>query len=123
MSDEPDLGILEIKRAFALSPQDGFVPFWTMAIFWALHTVQDYATAAAMVRRALRIAPDNPSLRRQLAVAFHCLGDREAAARAFADYRDLDPDGRVSDSRRIPSRNPAHLDRFLDALRALGLPE
>ena len=106
-----------------LSPQDGFLPFWYMALWWAYHGLQDYDEAATLSRRACRVAPGNPSLRRQLAVALHMLGDAEAARNAMAEYLKLMPNATVADARHIPSLNPQHLERFLDALRALGLPE
>jgi len=122
-ADEPDLAITTVKRAMQLSPQDGFVPFWCMALWWAYHALQDYEEAAALARRACRVAPDNPSLRRQLMVSFHMLGDAEAAANARTEYLRVMPGARVEDARHIPSKNVAHLERFLDALRAQGLPE
>lgn len=122
-SDEPDLAISAVKKAVRLSPQDGFLPFWYMALWWAYHAVQDYEEAAALARRGLRAAPGNPSLRRQLAVSLHMLGDADAAGNALAEYLRLMPRATVADARYIPSKNRQHLERFLDALRELGLPE
>jgi tetratricopeptide (TPR) repeat protein len=85
--------------------------------------LQDYEEAAALARRSCRIAPGNPSLRRQLAVSLHMLGDQEAAQNAFAEYLRLMPDARVSDAKPIPSKKIEHLERFQSALRELGLPE
>ena len=122
-ADEPDLAIKTIRVAERLSPQDGFLPFWCMTIYWAYHTLQDYEEAAAAARRGCRIAPGNPSLRRQLAVALHMLGDEEGSREAIDAYRKVMPNARVEDARYIPSKNQMHLERFLDALRELGLPE
>ncbi|MXN66558.1 adenylate/guanylate cyclase domain-containing protein [Stappia sp. GBMRC 2046] len=122
-ADEPDLAIAAVKQAVRLSPHDGFLPFWYMALWWAYHALEDYEEAAALARRACRIAPGNPSLRRQLAVSLHMLGDEEAARNALAEYLKLMPNATVADARHIPSKNLEHLERFLDALRALGLPE
>jgi len=122
-ADEPDLAVLTVKQAVRLSPQDGFIPFWYMALWWAYHGLQDYEEAAALARRACRIAPGNPSLRRQLAVSMHMLGDQEAADNALKEYLRLMPGATVSDARHIPSKNAEHLERFLSALRELGLPD
>lgn len=122
-SDEPDLAISAVNQAVLLSPKDGFVPFWYMALWWAYHTLQDYDEAAALARRGCQIAPGNPSLRRQLAVSLHMLGERDAAAEALAAYLRLMPAATVADVRHIPSKNRQHLERFLNALRELGLPE
>ncbi len=122
-ADEPDLAVSTVKQAVRLSPQDGFMPFWYMALWWAYHGLHDYEEAAALARRACRIAPGNPSLRRQLAVSMHMLGDQEAADNALTEYLRLMPSATVSDARHIPSKNAEHLERFLAALRELGLPE
>ena len=98
------------------------MPFWCMALWWAYHALQDYDEAAALARRACRVAPGNPSLRRQLAVSLHMLGDSEAS-NALTEYLKVMPGATVADARHIPSKNSQHLERFLDALRALGLPE
>jgi tetratricopeptide (TPR) repeat protein len=94
-----------------------------MALWWAYHGLHDYEEAAALARRACRIAPGNPSLRRQLAVSMHMLGDQEAADNALTEYLRLMPSATVSDARHIPSKNAEHLERFLAALRELGLPD
>lgn len=122
-ADEPDLAIAGVRQAVRLSPHDGFLPFWYMALWWAYHTLEDYEEAAALARRACRIAPGNPSLRRQLAVSLHMLGDEEAARNALTEYLKLMPEATVEDARHIPSKNREHLERFLVALRELGLPE
>ncbi|NRG18264.1 adenylate/guanylate cyclase domain-containing protein [Rhizobiales bacterium] len=121
-ADEPDLAIAAVKQAVRLSPHDGFLPFWYMTLWWAYHALQDYEEAAALARRACRVAPGNPSLRRQFAVSLHMLGDDEAAHNALAEYLKLMPKATVDDARHIPSKNREHLERFLAALRALGLP-
>ncbi len=122
-TDELDLAVSTVKQAARLSPQDGFMPFWYLTLWWAYHGLHDYEEAAALARRACRIAPGNPSLRRQLAVSLHMLGDQEAADNALKEYLHLMPGATVSDARHIPSKNAEHLERFLTALRELGLPE
>ena len=122
-ADEPDLAISAVRQAVRLSPQDGFLAFWYMTLWWAYHSLQDYEEAAALARRACRIAPANPSIRRQLAVSLRMLGDEEAAQNAIKEYLRLMPGATVSDARPIPSKSVEHLERFLTALRELGLPE
>lgn len=122
-ADEPDLAITIVEEAIRLSPRDGFMPAWLMGLFWAYHTLQDYQQAAAVALRAVRVAPQNPTFRRQLTVAYWMLGRQEDAREALAEYLKLAPQGRIADVARIPSRNPLHRDRFLEALRQIGLPE
>lgn len=122
-ADEPDLGIATVREAIRLSPRDGFMPFWLMGQFWAYHSIQDYEQAVLTAQHAVRVAPDNPTFRRQLLVANHMLGRKAEAAAALADYLALDPKATVDDSRIIPSRNKQHLDRYIQILIDAGVPE
>jgi len=121
-ADEPDLAIKTIDDAIRLSPRDGFMPYWLMGLFWAYHSLQDYEQAAAVARRAIRAAPQNPSFRRQLAVAYQKLGLAEECQEALDQYLALAPGSTVDDARNIPSRNQQHLERFVEALHEAGLP-
>ncbi len=122
-ADEPDLAITAIEEAIRLSPRDGFMPYWLMGLFWAYHVLQDYERAVAVALRAIRIAPNNPTFRRQLAVAYALLGRREDSRDALDQYLELEPDAKLDDVRKIPSQNSQHLERFVEALRGIGLPE
>ncbi len=121
-SDEPDLAILAVNEAIRLSPRDGFMPFWLTGLYWAYFLLQDYESAAQTAQRAVRIAPQNPTFRRQLVVAHYLLGRSDECRRALEDYLELVPDATAGDSRNIPSRNQDHLERFVDALVKAGLP-
>ncbi|WP_436643164.1 adenylate/guanylate cyclase domain-containing protein [Microbaculum sp. FT89] len=122
-ADEPDLAIATVREAIRLSPRDGFMPYWLMGLFWAYHSIQDYEQAVLTAQHAVRVAPDNPTFRRQLLVANHMLGRKAEAAAALADYLALDPKATVDDSRIIPSRNKQHLERYIQILIDAGVPE
>lgn len=122
-ADEPDLAIANVNDAIRLSPRDGFMPYWLMGLFWAYHSLQNYEEAAAIALRAIRIAPQNPTFRCQLTVAY-CMLDRLAESKeALENYLELAPGATVDDARNIPSRNQQHLDRFMDILKRAGVPE
>ncbi len=119
---EPDLAIPAINEAMRLSPRDWFLPHWLMGLFWAYHELQDYEAGAETARRAIRAAPENPTFRRQLLVAYHMLGDMEGRDDALAAYLHLEPTATYDDSRNIPARNKEHLERYIQILKAAGMP-
>ncbi len=122
-NDEPDIAIPAIIDAIRRSPRDGFLPFWYMGIFWAFHTIQDYQAALVHCRQSVRIAPNNPTFIRQLAVVYGMLGEDDKCRQSVADYLRLVPTATVSDAANIPSRNPQSLARFLQILQKIGVPE
>jgi TolB-like protein len=122
-NDQPDLAIRTVDEAVRLSPRDGFMPFWLMGLYWAHHSQRDYEQAEAVAMRAARAAPNNPTFRRQLAVAYHMLGRDEEAKEALEQYLALASDKTITTVRNIPSRNPYDLGRFVDALLEIGLTE
>lgn len=102
---------------------DGMLEFWMMGLFWAYHASQRYEEAVATAQKSIRIAPNNPTFRRQLAAAYAWL-DRPAEARqAVADYLQLEPSHTLADAAKVPSRIAEHVGRFVEGLRRAGLPE
>lgn len=122
-ADEPETAIAAFKDALARSPRDAFLPFWYMGVFWAYHTVGDYETAAHHARQSVRIAPENPTFNRQLAVAYGMLGQEEKCREAVATYLRVEPGATAEDALNIPARNKETLDRFVDTLKKIGVPE
>lgn len=120
---ELDSSIAVIKEAMRRSPRDGFMPFWLMGLYWAYHCMQDYEKAAATAQHATRIAPENPTFRRQLAVAMHMLNRPDESNAALMEYFKLSPNATIDDARAIPSRNRDQLERFVELLRQIGVPE
>ena len=121
-ADEPDLAIKVINEAIRLSPRDGFMPFWLTGLYWAYYSLQEYDEAAGVAMRGIRIAPRNPTFRRQLTAAYSVLGRMEESREALQDYLDLEPGATTETVGYIPSRNKQHLERFIEALRKAGLP-
>ncbi len=122
-ADEPDLAIIAVNEAIRRSPRDGFMPFWLMGVFWAYHSLQDYEKALAVARQGVRIAPENPTYRRQVAVACAMLGRTDDCREAVSEYLRISPSAVVEDARKIPARNQQTLERFLQALKLAGVPE
>jgi len=122
-ADEPDLAIPAVMDALKRSPRDAFQPFWYMGLYWAFHTIQDYEKALDYCKQAVRIAPDNPTFRRQLAIVYYKLGREDNWQQAIADYLLLEPQATVQDVMNIPVRNLQALERHAQALREMGVPE
>ncbi len=120
---ECERAIEDVQEALRLSPRDSMIGFWMMGLFWAYHASQRYEEAVATAQKSIRIAPNNPTFRRQLAAAYAWL-DRPAEARqAVADYLQLEPSHTLADAAKVPSRIAEHVGRFVEGLRRAGLPE
>ena len=71
----------------------------------------------------VRLAPENPAVRRQLEVACAISGNAEEARQLIQEYLRLEPDHSAVNIRgRLPARNLATVALFIDALCAAGLP-
>jgi len=117
-------GALEsFDRAVRLSPHDSLTPMWLMGKFWAYWAPGNYAEALVTAAEFLRLAPDNPTARRQLAACYSITGEMETARRLVQEYLQLEPDHSAVNIRgRLPARDPATVELFIDALCNAGLP-
>ncbi len=120
---DTDEAIQCYDRAHRLSPRDSALALWDMGRVWAYFIEGRYEEAAAQAQKAIRVAPQNPTYRRQLASCYALLGRMDDARGALRDYLRLEPDHTIADVSKIPASNPEHLERFLEGLRMAGLPE
>ena len=112
------------ERAKRLSPHDGLIPIWMMGRMWAYFAAERYEEAIVGVKEFIRLAPDNPTGRRQLAACYAAAGEVGKAQQALADYLALEPTHTAADIReRLPVRDPEGVERFVEALRVAGLPD
>lgn len=114
--------IESLNRAVRLSPFDSFMPFWLMGLVWANQSLGRYDEAVDGAQRAIRLVPDNPTFRRQLASSYARLGCLNEARRALKDYLRLEPGHTIADASKVSTMIPQHREHFLDALRTAGLP-
>ena len=121
-SGASDAALECFDRAVRLSPHDSLIPMWLMGKFWAYWATGNYAQALVTASEFLRLAPDNPTARRQLAACYSITGEMEAARQLMQEYLQLEPDHSAGNIRgRLPSRDPATVELFIDALCNAGL--
>jgi TolB-like protein len=119
--DEADEAIACYEKAVRLSPHDSLKPLWLIGRYWASWSAQKYSDAVTIAKELVRLAPDNPTGRRQLAAAYVATDQLDKAESALQSYLQLEPEHTVADIR-VPSKNPEPLQRFAEALRRAGLP-
>jgi len=122
-SDRPQLAIEKFERALRLSPLDP-MNFNNYVGIGAAHEVaQDYDKAVALFRRALEERPHAMWIYRSLAAVLSGAGRMEEAKAAYAQMLRSYPDLTASKFRQAMVFSPAALDRMIDNLRKLGLPD
>ncbi len=97
-----------------------------MGVVMSLETIEFWywwVAAIVFVVIEIRLAPTNPTYRRQLAASYAMMDRIDEAQAAIKEYLRLEPNHTVADSRKVPTKIPEHLERFLDGLRKAGLPE
>ncbi len=120
---EVDEAIESLDNADRLSPRDSFKTLWIMGRVWANFIDGRYEEAAKTAQQAIRLAPNNPSFRRQLAASYAMMDRIDEAQAALQEYLRLEPNHTIADARMIPTKIPEHLERFIEGLRKAGLPE
>ena len=97
--------------------------FWLMVLFLAYFGAKRYEDAVNTVQSAIRLAPDNPTFRRQHAAGLAMVGRMDEARTALGEYRRLEPDHTLADASKVPTKVSETLERWVDALRKAGMPE
>jgi adenylate cyclase len=122
-SDRPERAIEKFERALRLSPLDpmNFNNYVGMAS--AHEVAQNYDKAAALYRRGLEERPHAMWIYRNLASSLSGAGRMEEAKEAYAQMLRSYPDLSVSRLRQAMVFSAAVLDRMVDNLRKLGLPD
>ena len=122
-SDRPDQAIEKFERALRLSPLDP-MNFNNHIGIGSAHEVKgDYDQAVAFYRRGLEERPHARWLYRHLAAALAGAARMDEAREAYAQMLRVYPDLTVAKFRRAMVFSPEVLDRMVENLRKLGLPE
>ena len=118
----PREGIDLVKKAMRLDPH--FPPNYLIYLGHAYYAMGKYEEAIAAMKRSLTRNPDSLSPHRTLAVIFSELGRKEEAQAEVAEVLRIGPRASLEDQReRVPFKDQAVLERYLNALRKTGLPE
>jgi len=122
-SDRPERALENFDRALRLSPLDpmNFNNYVGMAS--AHEVAQDYDKAAALYQRALEERPHAIWIYRNLASSLSGAGRMEEARQAYAELMRGYPGLTVSKFRQAMVFSAPTLDRMVDNLRKLGLPD
>jgi adenylate cyclase len=122
-ADRPERAIEKFERALRLSPLDP-MNFNNYVGIGAAHEIaHDYNKAVAFLRRGLEERPHAMWIYRNLAQALSGAGRMEEAKEAYSQMLRSYPDLTASKFRQAMVFSPAALDRMIDNLRKLGLPD
>ena len=120
-TDQLDASLACYDEASRLSPRDSFTPIWLVGRTFALFLSERYEEAVESAKQMVRLTPDNPTACRHLASCLGMAGRTDEAREVMNEYRRLEPGHTLDDIRgRVPARNPADLERFIDGLRRAG---
>jgi adenylate cyclase len=122
-ADQPERAIEEFERALRLSPLDPMNFNNYLGMGSAHEVAQEYDKAAAFYRRGLEERPHATWIYRNLASSLSGAGRMEEAKEAYARMVSSYPDLTASRLRQAMVFSPAFLDRMVDNLRKLGLPD
>ena len=120
-SGRPEEAVAPIIRAKRLDP--GRHVRLSMYLALVYNLLERYDEAVKEVEPYLEEYPSYLSLRRILAYAYCRTGDMEKAGQAAAHVMQLEPDfNSETYGRRLPFKDPAIRNRFIDTLKKAGFP-
>ena len=118
----PDEAIPLVKKAMRLNPHGDAI--YPLHLGIAYYLSGQYEEAIAALKEALARSPDYLPAHRKLAAVYVELGRMDEARAEVAEHMRVSPGfslGRFKE--RIPIKDPAVLERYINALRKAGLPE
>lgn len=107
-----------MRSAIRLNPHHPDWYLWNLG--WAQYFAEDYAGALASIEKMNEV-PDR--LRRTLAPILLQLGREEEAKTLIDQFLADNPDYSIEEARHAPFESDEYLNRWLDDLRRLGVPE
>jgi adenylate cyclase len=122
-SDRPSEAIEKFERAMRLSPLDPMNFNNYVGLASAHEVAEDYDKAVALYRRGLEERPHAVWIYRNLASSLSGAGRMEEAKEAYALMMSSYPDMTVSRYRQAMVFSATALDRMVENLRKLGLPD
>jgi TolB-like protein len=121
---DPDTALIHLEHAMRLSPFDPLIGMMQAGSAFAHFIAYRYDEASIWAEKATRELPHVAIPARIAAASYALSGRTEQANKAMARLRQFDPTLRVSNiEERIPALRQNDMIRYVDALRAAGLPE
>jgi tetratricopeptide (TPR) repeat protein len=116
----PDEGIVHLKQGIRLNP---FPPYWYFVHLARCYRQKGkYEEALEESKKALRLAPGSLFAQLSITGTYSLLGREEEARAAAKKVLAIDPNFSAERfSKRLPYKNKADLEAFLDAMRKAGL--
>ena len=113
-----------LTKALRLSPRDP-ANGWTYLFFGlAEFSEGHYEEAAEWALKSIHLQPDFPSAHRLLVASYGQLGQAAKAEAALEGLLAIAPHTTIASTRAgVPWKDPAIMDRYLDALRKAGMKE
>jgi TolB-like protein/Flp pilus assembly protein TadD len=124
LSGERDKAHEHLKEALRLNPRDPG-NYWIYAFFGlAEWSAGRYDDAADWARKGIHVYPEFPTAHRLLAASLSAAGEIARAEEAVAGLLRIAPGVSIARTRAgVPWKKPEDMERYLDALRRVGLPE
>lgn len=117
-SGRAEEAVERMRSAIRLNPHHPDWYLWNLG--WAQYFAEDYAGALASIEKMNEV-PDR--LRRTLAPILLRLGREEEAQTVIDQFMADNPSYSIAEARTAPFENDEYLNRWLDDLRILGVPE
>ncbi len=118
----PEEAVDLVKKAMRLDPHYPFTYFFYLG--HAYYAMEKYEEAIAALEKGVTHNPDSMGCHLFLTVIQSELGRKEEAQAQLAEVLRLSPRASMEGQReRMPFKDQAVLERFLEALREAGLPE
>jgi TolB-like protein/class 3 adenylate cyclase/tetratricopeptide (TPR) repeat protein len=121
---DPDTALVHVARAMRLSPLDPLIGGMQAASAFAYFLAYRYDEASIWAEKAMREQPHVVTPLRVAAASYALSGRMEQANKVMVQLRQIDPTLRMSNVKdRIPPLRQNDLTRYVEALRAAGLPD
>jgi adenylate cyclase len=122
LSGQPDNAVLFINKAICIDPIPPTMYLFHLGL--AYFDSGQYGKAIDMLEKVLDQKPNHRAALTRLTAAYSLLGNTEKAKQTALELLKVDPDYNLSGFvSKLPYKNKADLDRYIDALRKAGLPE
>jgi len=121
VSDRPVEAIRVLKKAIRLNP---IPPVWYLFnLGWAYRVSKQYEKAIETFKKCLRHQSDFWQAYVGLALSYTFLGREKEARAAVKEVLNFNPDYSIELVKKTPYKNQAELERVVEALRKVGVPE